>query len=71
MTANPVTVPASATVARFLHDLLPWLRRSDFPVVGDGQTVGLVTVPGQPGSCGLASASACPRRRIRCTRVLR
>jgi CBS domain-containing protein len=45
MTANPVTVPASATVTRFLHDLLPWLRHSAFPVVDDdGQTVGLVTV---------------------------
>jgi Zn-dependent protease len=45
MTANPVTVPASATVTRFLHDLLPWLRHSAFPVVDDdGHTVGLVTV---------------------------
>jgi CBS domain-containing protein len=45
MTADPVTVPASATVTRFLHDLLPWLRHSAFPVAGDdGQTVGLVTV---------------------------
>jgi Zn-dependent protease/predicted transcriptional regulator len=45
MTANPVTVPASATVTRFLHDLLPWLRHSAFPVVNDdGQAVGLVTV---------------------------
>jgi len=44
MTADPVTVPASATVTRFLHDLLPWLRHSAFPVVDDGQTVGLVTV---------------------------
>ncbi len=43
MTADPVTVPASATVARFLHDLLPWLRHSAFPVVEDGQAVGLVT----------------------------
>ena len=44
MTAGPVTVPASATVTRFLHDLQPWLRHSAFPVVDDGQTVGLVTV---------------------------
>ena len=44
MTADPVTVPASATVTRFLHDLLPWLRYSAFPVVDDGQAVGLVTV---------------------------
>src|SRR6202041_2994846 len=45
MTGDPVTVPASASVARFLHDLLPWLRHSAFPVVDDaGQTVGLVTV---------------------------
>src|SRR5712675_1511362 len=32
MTADPVTVPASATVTRFLHDLLPWLRHSACPV---------------------------------------
>jgi Zn-dependent protease/predicted transcriptional regulator len=45
MTADPVTVPASATVNRFVHDLLPWLRHSAFPVVDDGgQAVGLVTV---------------------------
>jgi Zn-dependent protease len=45
MTADPVTVPASATVTKFLHDLLPWLRHSVFPVVDDnGQTVGLLTV---------------------------
>jgi Zn-dependent protease/predicted transcriptional regulator len=44
MTANPVTVPASATVAQFLNDYLPWSRHSTFPVVADGQTVGLVTV---------------------------
>ena len=37
-------MPAAATVDRFLHDLLPWLRHSAFPVVDDGQTVGLVTV---------------------------
>jgi len=44
MTANPVTVPASATVAQFLNDYLPWSRHSAFPVVDDGQPVGLVTV---------------------------
>jgi Zn-dependent protease/predicted transcriptional regulator len=44
MTANPVTVPASTTVAQFLTDHLPWSRHSAFPVVADGQTVGLVTV---------------------------
>jgi Zn-dependent protease/predicted transcriptional regulator len=44
MTASPVTVPASATVAQFLSDYLPWHRHSAFPVVADGQTVGLVTL---------------------------
>jgi Zn-dependent protease len=44
MTANPVTVPASASVAEFLNDYLPWSRHSAFPVVADGETVGLVTV---------------------------
>ena len=44
MTARPVTVAASATVAQFLNDYLPWSRHSAFPVVEDGQTVGLVTV---------------------------
>jgi CBS domain-containing protein len=44
MTANPVTVPASATVAQFLSDYLPWHRHSAFPVVADGQAVGLITV---------------------------
>ena len=45
MTADPATVSASATVAQFQHDYLPWLRHSAFPVVDDdGQTVGLVTV---------------------------
>ena len=28
----------------FLHELLPWLGHSAFPVVDGGQTVGLVTV---------------------------
>lgn len=44
MTPNPVTVPASASVAEFLNDYLPWSRHSAFPVVADGQTVGLVSV---------------------------
>jgi Zn-dependent protease/predicted transcriptional regulator len=44
MTPDPVTVPASATVAEFLDDYLPRYRHSAFPVVADGQTVGLVTV---------------------------
>jgi Zn-dependent protease/predicted transcriptional regulator len=44
MTAHPATVPASATVAKFLNDYLPWSRHSAFPVVADDQTVGLVTV---------------------------
>jgi Zn-dependent protease/CBS domain-containing protein len=45
MTAHPVTVPGSATVAWFLDDFLPQHRHSAFPVeAGDGQTVGLVTV---------------------------
>jgi len=45
MTAHPVTVPASSTVAWFLSDYLPWHRHSAFPVeTDDGQTVGLVTV---------------------------
>ena len=44
MTPNPVTVPASVTVAQFLDDYLPRHRHSAFPVVADGQTVGLVTL---------------------------
>jgi CBS domain-containing protein len=45
MTAHPVTVPGSATVAWFLDDYLPWHRHSAFPVeADDGQTVGLVTM---------------------------
>jgi Zn-dependent protease len=44
MTPDPVTVPASATVAQFLDDYLPRYRHSAFPVVDDGQTVGLVSV---------------------------
>ncbi len=65
MTPNPVTVPASATVAEFLDNYLPYLH-SAFPVVADGQTVGLVTmkrvsqVPaGERGRTTLADA-ACP-----------
>jgi Zn-dependent protease/CBS domain-containing protein len=66
MTADPVTVPASATVAQFLNDYLPTCRHSAFPVVADGQTVGLVTlhrinqVPaGERGQTTLGDA-ACP-----------
>ncbi len=44
MTPDPVTVPPSATVAWLLDEYLPWHRHSAFPVVADGQTVGLVTV---------------------------
>jgi Zn-dependent protease/CBS domain-containing protein len=44
MTPSPVTVPATSTVAQFFGDLLPRYRHSAFPVVADGQTVGLVTV---------------------------
>jgi Zn-dependent protease/CBS domain-containing protein len=44
MTPNPVTVPASATVAEFLTDYLPRYRHSAFPVVANGQTVGLITM---------------------------
>jgi Zn-dependent protease/predicted transcriptional regulator len=44
MTPDPVTVPASVTVAQFLTDYLPWHQHSAFPVVTGGQTVGLVTV---------------------------
>jgi CBS domain-containing protein len=50
MTADLVTVPASATVTRFLHDLLPWLRHSAFPVVDDGGPGD--GAPGQRGSRG-------------------
>jgi Zn-dependent protease/predicted transcriptional regulator len=66
MTANPVTVPASATVAQFLNDYLPWSRHSAFPVVADSQTVGLVTVKrihqvpaGERGQTALRDV-ACP-----------
>jgi CBS domain-containing protein len=70
MTANPVTVPASATVAQFLSDYLPAHRHSAFPVVADGQTVGLVTlhrinqVPaGERGQTTLREA-ACPLSQV-------
>jgi len=66
MTPDPVTVPASATVAWFLADYLPRHRHSAFPVVAGGQTVGLVTVhrtnqvpPAARGQTTLADA-ACP-----------
>jgi Zn-dependent protease/CBS domain-containing protein len=66
MTADPVTVPASATVAQFLNDYLPRYRHSAFPVMDDGQSVGLVTlrrvnqVPaGERGRTTLRDA-ACP-----------
>ena len=44
MTPDPVTVPASVTVAQFQADYLPRHRHSAFPVVADGRTVGLVTM---------------------------
>ena len=44
MTADPVTVPASDTVAQFQHDFLPWSRHSAFPVVDACQVLGLVTL---------------------------
>ncbi len=66
MTADPATVPASATVAQFFNDYLPWHRHSAFPVVADGQTVGLLTVhrasqvpAGQRGQTTVRDA-ACP-----------
>jgi Zn-dependent protease/CBS domain-containing protein len=67
MTAHPVTVPASSTVAWFLDDYLPWHRHTAFPVeADDGQTVGLVTVhrinqvpAGERGTTTLGEA-ACP-----------
>jgi Zn-dependent protease/CBS domain-containing protein len=66
MTRDPVTVPASATVAQFMTDYLPRYRHSAFPVVADGQTVGLVTVhrigqvpPGEQGHTTLGDI-ACP-----------
>ena len=40
MTASPVTVPASATVAQFLGDYLPGHRHSAFPVLDGGRPAG-------------------------------
>jgi Zn-dependent protease/CBS domain-containing protein len=66
MTANPVTVPGSATVSQFLNDYQTWHRHSAFPVTDDGQTVGLMTVhranqvpAGQRGHT-LVRDAACP-----------
>src|SRR5215470_7688862 len=66
MTPNPVTVPASATVAQFQADYLSWHRHSAFPVVADGRTVGLVTIhrinqvpAGERGQATLGDV-ACP-----------
>ena len=66
MTPDPVTVPASATVAQFLSDYLPGQRHSAFPVVDDGQVAGLITVsrinqvpPDERGRTTLRDA-ACP-----------
>jgi len=66
MTPDPVTVPASATVAQFLNDYLPGQRHSAFPVVDDGQVAGLITVsrinqvpPDERGRTTLRDA-ACP-----------
>ena len=66
MTRDPVTVPASATVAQFLTGYLPAHRHSAFPVVDGGQTTGLVTVhrisqvpASEQGSTTLADV-ACP-----------
>lgn len=66
MTRDPVTVPASATVAQFLTDYLPRHRHSAFPVVDGDQPVGLVTVhrisqvpASEQGSTTLGDA-ACP-----------
>jgi Zn-dependent protease/CBS domain-containing protein len=44
MTPDPATVSASVTIAQFLDKYVPWLRHSAFPVVDDGQAVGLVTM---------------------------
>ena len=66
MTRDPVTVPASATVAQFMADYQRRYRYSAFPVVADGQTVGLVTVhrngqvaPGEQNHTTLGDI-ACP-----------
>jgi CBS domain-containing protein len=66
MTPDPVTVPASVTVAQFQADYLPRYRHSAFPVVADGQTVGLVTthrinqVPGGERGQTTLGDVACP-----------
>jgi Zn-dependent protease len=57
MTADPVTVPASEPVAQFVHDYLPWLRHSAFPVVDHGGGRALLISsgarsPGRPRSGG-------------------
>jgi Zn-dependent protease len=66
MTPDPVTVPASVTVAQFQADYLPWHRHSAFPVVAGDQTVGLVTahrinqvLAGERGQTTLGEV-ACP-----------
>jgi Zn-dependent protease/CBS domain-containing protein len=66
MTPDPVTAPASATVAQFLTDFLPRHRHSAFPVLAGGQTVGLVSVhrvnqvpPGARGQTTVGDV-ACP-----------
>ena len=66
MTRDPVTVPASATVAQFLTDYLPAHRHSAFPVMAGGHATGLVTVhrvnqvpPGERDRTTLADV-ACP-----------
>ena len=66
MTRDPVTVPASATVAQFLTDYLPAHRHSAFPVMAGGHAAGLVTVhrvnqvpPGERDRTTLADV-ACP-----------
>jgi len=66
MTASPVTVPASATVAQFLGDYLPGHRHSAFPVLDGGQATGLITVhrasqvPPEARSRTLVRDVACP-----------
>jgi len=70
MTPDPVTAPASATVAQFQADYLPRYRHSAFPVVADGQTVGLVTthrvnrVPADERGQTTLGDVACPLREV-------
>ncbi len=70
MTPNPVTVPASATVEQFLNNYLPRHRHSAFPVVADGQTVGLVTMrrisqlPADERARTTLAAAACPLAQV-------